>query len=53
MLVTVGCLAVCQIAYLVGTAVTFRSHRAKNLTQEEIDGDPGSRGEQDVRDKDK
>jgi hypothetical protein len=50
-LVTIGCLAVSQIAYLVGTAATFRG--TENLTQEEIDGDPGGRGEQDVRDDDK
>jgi hypothetical protein len=52
-LVTIGCIAVSQIAYVVGTAVTSLSDRAKNLTQEEIDGDPGSRGEQDVHGEDK
>ena len=52
-LVTIGCITVSQIAYLVGVAVMSRSDRAENLTQEEIDGDPGSRSEQDVRGEDK
>jgi hypothetical protein len=51
--VTIGCLVISQIAYLVGASMTSGRYVAENLTQEEIDGDPGSRGEQSVRDEDK
>jgi hypothetical protein len=51
--IIIGCLATCQTAYLAGVFMSPRSHRAANLTQEEIDGDPGSRGEQNIRDDDK
>ena len=52
--VTIGCLVISQIAYVAGGLfIVSRSDEAKDLTQEEVDGDPNSRGEQNVYDEDK
>jgi hypothetical protein len=51
--VIVGCLVICQTAYFAGLFMRPRSYSAANLTQEEIDGDPGTHGEQDIRDDNK
>lgn len=50
--VIVGCLVTCQIAYFAGS-LAYQLYGAADSTQEEIDGDPGDDGEQDVRGKDK
>jgi hypothetical protein len=42
--VIIGCLVICQAAYFAGIFMRPRSYRAANLTQEEIDGDPGTHG---------
>ena len=43
-----------QIAYVAGGLfIVSRADEAKDLTQEEVDGDPNSRGEQNVYDEDK
>jgi hypothetical protein len=51
--IIIGCLVTCQTAYFAGIFVRPRSCRSADLTQEEIDGDPGNHGEQDIRDDDK
>lgn len=48
---TIGCLAISQLAYIATGLVMFGSHRAEDLAQE-IDDDPDSRGERDIRSKD-
>jgi hypothetical protein len=51
--VMIGCLVVSQIAYVAGVFMMVRSDEAENLTQVEVDGDPNSRGEQNVSDENK
>jgi uncharacterized membrane protein YkgB len=51
--IVIGCLVICQSAYFAGVFIVTRSLNAANLTQEEVDGDPGGDGEQDVGDEDK
>jgi len=51
--VTIGCLVISQIAYIAGSFIMSRSDQAEDLTQEEVDGDPDSRGEQNVSNEDK
>jgi hypothetical protein len=51
--VMTGCLVVSQIAYVAGVFMMVRSDEAENLTQVEVDGDPNSRGEQNVSDENK
>jgi len=51
--VMVGCLVVSQIAYVAGGLMVSRADNAEQLTQDEVDGDPNSRGEQNVSDEDK
>ncbi len=51
--VMIGCLVISQIAYTAGVFIVSRSDNAESLTQEEVDGHPNSRGEQDVSDDDK
>jgi uncharacterized membrane protein YkgB len=51
--VMVGCLVVSQIAYAAGGFMVSRADNAEKLTQDEVDGDPNSRGEQNVSDEDK
>jgi uncharacterized membrane protein YkgB len=46
--ITIGCLVISQIAYIAAGLVMFGSYRPKNLTQDEVDGDPDGRGEHDV-----
>jgi uncharacterized membrane protein YkgB len=43
--VIIGCLVISQIAYVAGVFMMSRSDKAENLTQEQVDGDPNSRGE--------
>ncbi|MBN8992327.1 MAG: hypothetical protein J0H42_29140 [Rhizobiales bacterium] len=50
--VIVGCLVTSQIAYFAGS-LAFHLYGAASSTHEEIDGDPGDDGEQNVRGKDK
>lgn len=50
--VVIGCLVISQIAYLAGVFMMSRSDIAESLTQEEVDGHPNNRGEQDVSDDD-
>ena len=49
---TVGCLVICQITYFAGS-FALHLYGAADSTQEEVDGDPGHDGEQDVRGEDK
>jgi uncharacterized membrane protein YkgB len=51
--VMIGCLVISQIAYVAGAFIMSRSDNAESLTQEEVDGHPNNRGEQDVSDDDK
>ena|SRR5674476_373116 len=51
--VIIGCLVISQIAYIAGGFMMSRSDQAENLMQEEVDGDPNSRGEQNVSNEDK
>jgi len=51
--VIIICLVICQTAYFAGIFMRPSSYGAANLTQEEVDGDPGNHGEQDIRDDDK
>jgi hypothetical protein len=51
--VMIGCLVVSQIAYVAGVFMMVRSDEAENLTQVEVDGDPNSRGQQNVSDENK
>lgn len=51
--VIVGCLVISQMAYIAGAFMITRSDQAEELTQEEVDGDPNSRGEQNVSNEDK
>jgi hypothetical protein len=46
--VTVGCLAISQIAYIAAGLLMFGPHRAESLAQEEVDDDPDRRGKHDV-----
>jgi hypothetical protein len=48
-----ACLVISQIAYAAGLFMMSRSDQAEDLMQEEADGDPNSRGEQNVSDEDK
>jgi hypothetical protein len=50
--VVIGCLVISQIAYLAGVFTLSRSDNVESLTQEEVDGHPNNRGEQDVSDDD-
>ncbi len=52
MSITIGCLVTSQLAYLAGVLVASRAYGAADLTQEEIDGDPGGGSEQRIRDDD-
>jgi uncharacterized membrane protein YkgB len=51
--VIIGCLVISQIAYIAGAFMMSGSDQAEDLTQEEVDGDPNSRGEQNVSNEDK
>ena len=51
--VMIGCLVISQIAYVAGSFIMSRSDNAESLTQEDVDGHPDHRGEQDVSDDDK
>ena len=50
--ITAGCLVISQISYLAGGFIESSMRGTADLAQEEIDGDPGDGGEQDVRDDD-
>jgi amino acid transporter len=49
----IGCVVASQIAYVVGLFMTSRLDKPEDLTQDEVDGDPNNRGEQNVSDEDK
>lgn len=49
--ITIGCLVISQVTYIATGLVLFGAPRAESLTQE-IDDDPDSRSEHDVRGKD-
>jgi uncharacterized membrane protein YkgB len=51
--VSIGCLVISQIAYVAFSLMMSRSDHAEDSTQEEADGDPNSRGEQNVSNDDK
>jgi hypothetical protein len=46
--VIIGCLVISQTAYLASASSLSRSDSAESSAQEEVDGHPNERGEQDV-----
>jgi len=50
--ITIGCLVICQIAYIAASILISGSYGAEGLTEQEIDDGPDRSGEHDIRSED-
>lgn len=50
--ITIGCLVICQIAYIAASILMSGLDGDEGLTQQEIDDDPDGSGKHDVRSED-